>query len=562
MGTRPSSASRDSYGGKPDAPVGSPNRNAPRWHAGAVLHPLRSLAVAACSAALVLSGCSEPAELAAATEPPAPPAGLGRFYDQQLSWGPCVDYASSPDDRAALDDEELECARLEVPLDYSKPAGRTAQVAVLRHRATGDRIGSLLVNPGGPGASGLSLGAAMSGRLARSPLSQRFDIVGFDPRGVGASTPTIDCLNDAEWEVERTDLDVDPSPEGVAQTEAENRQYAQRCTERSGGADVLANVGTRDVVRDLDILRQVLGDEKLTYLGYSYGTRIGSAYAEAFPQNVRALVLDGALDPEQTTVQRTVDQSAGFQQAFDAFAADCAQDPNCPLGQDPARATANYQALIRPLIDRPVPADGGTRTISFPDAVTGTIQALYQSGFWPLLTRGLSALASGDGTILLKLADMYNDRDPDGRYGNGIEAFIAISCVDEERIADRAEQAELIRRSNEVAPFRDDGRGVVPALDPCAFWPAPPTSEPHVPRVQGLPPTLTVSVTGDPATPYQAGVDLAKALSGGLLSVEGAQHTATLQGNRCVDDIVSTYLVDLRLPPDGARCSLTRPPGG
>ena len=528
---------------------------------GAVLDPLRSLTVAACSAALALSGCSQPAAPAAVPQQPAQASELTRFYDQQLSWGPCVDYAKTPADRASFDDEALQCARLEVPLDYAQPEGRTAQVAVLRHRATGDRIGSLLVNPGGPGASGMSLGATMSRRLANSPLSERFDVVGFDPRGVGASTPTIDCLNDAEWEVERADLDIDPSPEGVAQTEAENQQYAQRCTERSGGADVLANAGTRDVVRDVDILRQVLGDQKLTYLGYSYGTRIGSAYAEAYPQNVRALVLDGALDPEQTTVQRTVDQSAGFQQAFDAFAADCAKEPNCPLGQDPARATANFQAITRPLMDRPAPADGGARTLSYPDAVTGTIQALYLSDFWPLLTRGLSTLASGDGTILMRLADMYNDRDQDGHYGNGIEAFVAISCVDEERITDRAEQAELIRRSNEVAPFRDDGHGVVPALDPCAFWPAPPTSEPHVPQVQGLPPTLTVSVTGDPATPYQAGVDLAKALSGSLLSVEGAQHTAALQGNTCVDDIVSAYLIDLRLPPEGARCSLAPTPG-
>ncbi len=529
---------------------------------GAVLDPLRPVAVAACSAALVLSACGQPAAPAAALQPPAPATELARFYDQQLSWGPCVDYATSASDRASYDDPELQCARLEVPLDYTQPEGRTAQIGVLRHRATGDRIGSLLVNPGGPGASGMGLGASMSRGLARSPLSERFDIVGFDPRGVGASTPIIDCLNDAEWEVERADLDVDPSPEGVAQTEAENRQYAQRCTERSGGADVLANAGTRDVVRDVDILRQVLGDEKLTYLGYSYGTRIGSAYAEAFPQNVRALVLDGALDPEQTTVQRTVDQNAGFQQAFDAFAADCAKEPHCPLGQDPARANANFQALTRPLVDRPAPAAGGTRTLSYPDAVTGTIQALYVSAFWPRLALGLSALASGDGTILLGLADMYNDRDQDGRYGNGIEAFIAISCVDEERITDRAKQAELIRRANEAAPFRDDGRGVVAALDPCAFWPAPPTSEPHVPQVEGLPPTLTVSVTGDPATPYQAGVDLAKALSGRLLSVEGAQHTVALQGNSCVDDIVSTYLVDLRLPPDGARCSLTPAAGG
>src|SRR5690606_9732967 len=323
------------------------------------------------------SACGQPAaprEAAPAAPAAEPPADLARFYEQELSWGGCAEFATSASDRITFDDESLQCARLEVPLDYSQPDGRTAQIAVLRHRATGDRIGSLLVNPGGPGASGVRLGASMAGRLERTTIGERFDIVGFDPRGVGASTPTIDCLTDAEWEIERADHDVDPSHAGIEETEAENRLYAQRCTERSGGADVLANVGTRDVVRDLDILREVLGDEKLTYLGYSYGTRIGSAYAEAFPQNVRALVLDGALDPEQTTVERTVDQSAGFQQAFDAFAADCAKEPTCPLGTDPARATEVFQALTRPLIDRPAPAEGGSRTLSYPDAVTGTIQ--------------------------------------------------------------------------------------------------------------------------------------------------------------------------------------------
>jgi pimeloyl-ACP methyl ester carboxylesterase len=521
----------------------------------AVLDRTRFIAVVTCSVALVLAGCSQSTAGTAAAEPSRHDVQLTRFYEQQLTWGPCADYATSAEDRSSFANPAFECARLEVPLDYAAPEGRTAQLGVLRQRAGGDRIGSLLMNPGGPGASGMSLAASISGRLAQSPVAQRFDLVGFDPRGVGASTPTIDCLDDADWEVERADLDIDPSPEGVAQTEAENQRYAQRCTERSGGPDVLANVGTRDVVRDLDILRQALGDEKLTYLGYSYGTRIGSAYAEAFPQNVRALVLDGALDPTQTTVERTVDQNAGFQQAFDAFAADCAAQPNCPLGPDPAQATANFQALTRPLIDRPVAAAGGRR-LSYPDAVTGTIQALYLSDLWPLLSRGLSGLASGDGSVLLRLADLYNDRGQDGHYGNGLEAFTVISCVDEERITDRAEQAELIRRANEAAPFRDDGRGVVAALDPCAFWPSPPTSEPHVPQVQGLPPTLTVSVTGDPATPYQAGVDLAKAMNGSLLSVEGTQHTAALQGNVCVDDVVTAYLVDLRLPPEGARCSL------
>jgi hypothetical protein len=165
-------------------------------------------------------------------------------------------------------------------------------------------------------------------------------------------------------------------------------------------------------------------------------------------------------------------------------------------------------------------------------------------------------LANGDGTLIMRLADLYYDRGPNGHYGNTLEAFGVISCVDEERITDHTAVADLIRRATEAAPFRDDGRGVVAALDPCAFWPVPPTSEPHVPDVEGLPPTLVISVTGDPATPYQAGVDLAKALGGTLLSVEGNQHTVALDGNPCVDDTVIDYLVDLKLPQGDANCTL------
>ncbi|GAA1265607.1 alpha/beta hydrolase [Pseudonocardia aurantiaca] len=517
---------------------------------------LSVLAAALCSAALVLSACSQAAPPAPAPPTPTPtPAELNRFYDQVPQWGACADYATSAQAQQAYANQAFDCFSLTVPLDYSAPAGPTAKVGVLRQRATGpDRIGSLLFNPGGPGASGMETVASLAPGLAEAPLGQRFDLVGFDPRGVGSSTPTLDCLNDPEWEVERADLDVDPSPAGVQQTEAENQHYAQLCTERSGGPQVLANAGTRDVVRDLDILRAVLGDQKLSYLGFSYGTRIGSSYAEAFPGNVRALVLDGALDPKQSTIDRVVAQNAGFQHAFDAYAADCARQPNCPLGTDPAQATARFQALTRPLIDAPARAEGGARTLAYPDAITGVIQGLYLSEFWPVISAGLSTLASGDGTTLLQLADIYYNREPNGHYGNGIEAFNAISCVDEERITDRAQQAELIRRANEAAPFRDDGRGVVAALDPCAFWPSPPTSQPHVPQVQGLPPTLVISTTGDPATPYQAGVDLAQSLGGSLLTFEGNQHTVALRGVTCVDDAVTRYLVDLSVPPPGIVC--------
>jgi pimeloyl-ACP methyl ester carboxylesterase len=514
----------------------------------------------------MVAACSAPVSMADSTPSPAPtaapasvdavPPGLERYYAQTLSWGPCTSFVTGPDDRTPFGNKRYDCARLQVPLDYAAPEGRTAQLGVLRLKAAGQKIGSLVVNPGGPGVSGMSAVPTLfgDGPGAKTPLVQRFDVVGLDPRGVGASTPAVDCLTNAERETERSDLDVDASPAGVAATEQENREYAQRCTDRVG-VDVLANIGTRDAARDLDVLRAALGDEKLTYLGFSYGTRLGSTYAEDFPQNVRALVLDGALDPNQSTVDRSVDQAAGFQKAFDAFAAECAkQERNCPLGVDPVGATAVFQALTRPLVDHPLKV--GSRTLTYADAITGVTQALYVSSAWPALAQGISGLAKGDGTILLLLADLYDDRRADGSYGNALEAFEAINCVDEQRTTDPAAIADGAARELAAAPYRDAGRGVVAARDKCVFWPVPPTSTPHVPHVTGLPPTVVVSTTGDPATPYQAGVDLAAALGGTLLRVEGEQHGAVLSGSSCVDDAVSAYLVDLTVPATGTACRL------
>jgi pimeloyl-ACP methyl ester carboxylesterase len=510
-----------------------------------------ALAVAAAAGAAVLSSCAFPAVLLAApTAAPAPaPDGLRQYYTQVLAWGPCLPFADDDAERELLGRPGVECARLTVPLDYAKPEGRSAQIAVLRAPGGEQRIGSLVLNPGGPGGSGVEMAAGLAPTLSGGA----FDIVGFDPRGVGASTPAIDCLTDAEWDAQRAESVRDLLAAGTAATEERARQQADHCVQRSGGVDVLANAGTRDVARDLDVLRATLGDEKLTYLGFSYGTRIGAAYAEMFPQNVRAMVLDGAVDPAQTTAESAIAQMAGFQGAFDTYAAHCTQQADCPLGTDPSRTTAEFQALTRPLLDRPAPVADG-RTLSYPDAVTAVIASLYNPAGWPELTAGLAALRIGDGTSLMQTADGYYGRRADGGYANDQEALGIVNCLDGDRTTDRAQSAELMRRATEAAPFADPGLPIEGALDTCALLPVEPTSAPHLPQVEGLPMTVVVSTTGDPATPYQAGVNLASALGARLVTVEGTRHTAVLR-NDCVDTAVVDYLMNLTPPAEGLRCT-------
>jgi pimeloyl-ACP methyl ester carboxylesterase len=493
---------------------------------------------------------------AGSTAAPPAAADLKNFYGQKLTWGPCGSFAPTQDDQQTFADPKFDCTYLQVPIDYNQPSGKTAQIAVLRQKASqpARKIGSLVINPGGPGASGTEAAAGVAKGVEGGQLGQRFDVVGFDPRGVGASKPAIQCFTPPERDADRLKVLVDNSPAGVARIENDNKDYDAKCAQRSG-TDLLANSGTRDVVRDMDILRAALGDQKLTYLGYSYGTRLGYSYAEAYPQNVRALVLDGALDPDQNLIDRSVAQAAGFQQAFNSFAAWCARQPACPLGNDPSKATDNFKKLVLPTIDHPVSlADG--RKMSYNDAMTGSIQALYTPQLWDPLRRGLVELSEGQGRILMLLADIYEGRQQDGTYQFTLDAFTAIGCVDDKPVTDPNVVLEADKRSRAAAPFRDDGHGPNPARDPCAFWPVPNTSEPHMPHVVGLPQIMVISVTGDPATPYQAGVNLAKALNGRLLTVQGNQHTVALQGTQCVDNIVTKYFTDLALPPDGAHCAI------
>ncbi len=485
---------------------------------------------------------SAQSDAAAGFEPGAGvvPEGLASYYTQELDWGSCDSFAT---DGTVLN-SAVSCSYVTVPLDYDDPGGDTARIAISRAGASGDKIGSILFNPGGPGVSGLYMATQAEGSL----VAERFDRIGFDPRGVGASTPAVRCLTAPEADAERAEPDVDVSPQGIAEQEADYGEYAAKCVDRNG-ADVLEHVGTREVVRDMDVIRSVLGDEKLTYVGYSYGTRIGSAYGEAFPDNVRAMVLDGALDPEQNPIDEAVAQGAAFQTAFDAFVDDCMASDSCPLGDDPTTADERFRELVDPLIDTAA-STTDPRGLSYDDAVTGVQQALYSQSLWRLLRVGLSELTAGRGDTLLRLADTYSGRLEDGSYTNLDDAFNAIRCVDDPPTTDRAEAGEADRRYREAAPFLDDGRGTgVAPLDLCAFWPVPNTGNPHSITVAGLPTLVVVSTTGDPATPYQAGVELARALDAVLVTYEGTQHTIAFSGVGCVDGPLVEYLVDL-VPPD------------
>ncbi|BBX43095.1 alpha/beta hydrolase [Mycobacterium simiae] len=482
------------------------------------------------------------------------PLMAGPKLGQPVEWTPCRVASGS----VKLPGGAL-CGRLAVPVDYNQPGGDVATLAMIRFPATGDKLGSLVINPGGPGESGIDAALSVLQSLPKR-VRERFDLVGFDPRGVGSSRPAIWCNSDADNDRLRTEPNVDYSPAGVSHIEDETKQFVGRCVDKMG-KNFLANVGTVSVAKDLDAIRAALGDDKLTYLGYSYGTRIGAAYAEAFPQKVRAMILDGAVDPNADPIEADLRQAKGFQDAFNDYAADCAKQPSCPLGSDPSKAVDVYHSLIDPMVDpnnllvgRPVPTKD-PRGLSYSDAVVGTIMALYSPTLWHHLTDGLTELTEHRGDTLLALADMYMRRDSKGHYSDATDARVAINCVDQPPITDRAKVIDEDRRSREIAPFMSYGKftGDAP-LGTCAFWPVPPTSKPHTVSAPGLVPTVVVSTTHDPATPYKAGVDLANQLRGSLLTFDGTQHTVVFQGDSCIDDYVTAYLIGGTTPPNGAKC--------
>jgi len=519
-------------------------------------HPARHrtpLLVAVAAAIALLTACAP----ASPTSPPDSALGdLTAFLGQEPDWGACAETASNAKEAALYANPALECATVEVPLDYAEPDGERAAIAVLRKPATGQREGSLVINPGGPGISGNGWVALYAPAFETNPLNERFDIVGFDPRGVGASTPRIDCYTDAEYDAGegfRGGAVYDIT--SVKQAEA----VAERCTEGTGGVEALASVGTANVVHDLDIVRDALGDEKLTYLGYSYGTELGAMYATTYPDRVRAVVLDGVVAPDLSATEFRLTQFAGFQATFDELAAFCAatSGPECPLGVDPAAATDRLHEIVRPLRDAPLTiADG--RELSDVDALFAVTSGLYAEAQWPQVVAALAEARAGRGDALMALRDQFQERGPDGVYASDPDANVAIRCLDwPTRSSD--EQTELAERVVESAPILDRDDAGTTFHHECESWPAAPTRDEPWLDADGVdvPPTLTVSVTGDPATPHAGGVAMAEALDGALLTVDGSQHGAYLLGRSdCVNDAVEAYLLDLRMPTEGARCSL------
>jgi len=457
--------------------------------------------------------------------------------------------ATAPRPDGSLDWEacgDVDCATLAVPRDHADPGGPTLDLALARREAGGDRLGVLLLNPGGPGAGGVPLVADATAYLSEA-LLDRFDIVSWDPRGVGESTP-IDCVDDLDsfFAADRSPDDAEEVDENIDAA----RRLAAGCAERSG--ELLPHLSSRATVQDMDAIRAALGEEQLNYLGYSYGTYLGALYADRYPDRVRAVVLDGAVDPSLGFEDLTRDQSLGFDRALNAFLDACERDGCGFGGSDPHRA---YGQLLTQIDAEALPADvgGEVRTLGPGEADLGVATALYSgTAGWDLLGAALTDAARGDGSQLLRLSDAYTGRRPGGQYSNENEAFYGIGCLDAPAPA-VDELAAIASRVGEVAPAF--GASTTWLSAPCSVWPVPPDGAPAPVRAADAPPIVVLGTTNDPATPLEWAQSLAQQMESATLVVyQGEGHTAYGRGDACIDHAVDQYLVELRVPDEGTVC--------
>ncbi len=495
--------------------------------------PRRRLLALLVGASLLTTACaqeaernplsSEPTATTTTGSPSTPGDSKAEFTPDPIRW-----------ERCSLG----ECAEVQVPLDYARPDGPMIKLAVARAPATGQRIGALFVNPGGPGATALDFASGLARVLPRR-VTDRFDIVGVDPRGAGSSNP-LSCGIDIA-ELYSVDPTIETAEDRAALLEV-SKDYIDDCTIKYG--DVLPFVGTREVARDLDSVRAAMGDEQLSYLGFSYGTAIGQVYADLFPDRVRSMILDGVVELGPTGLQLAAEQAAGFETALARFIAFCDGAEGCEISGNAQGAVERVLALA----EEPggIAADRADRPAGPGEAILGISLALYSRALWPQLDAALAAALGGDASQLVELADQYID-------SSGFEVYFAVNCIDYAWPV--GDPDAVFRAAKEAAVASPHfGEALVNDYVRCADWPVPPT--PLQPTTaKGTPPILVISTTGDPATPYEAGVKVARLLERGVLVTnDGDGHTVVADGKPCINDIVEAYLIRGETPRDGTTC--------
>ncbi|MFJ7236837.1 alpha/beta hydrolase [Streptomyces olivaceus] len=497
------------------------------------------------AAALLTAGCSGGSsgddrgdgDRSSAGPSAAAPSGVPEaLASQALDWGHCKGTADSP-----APGDDWQCATLKAPLDWSDPDGETIGLALIRAKATGDdRIGSLLFNFGGPGGSGVSMMPSYADTV--SSLHKRYDLVSWDPRGVAASEG-VRCRSD---EAMADAESVDSTPDTPAEEQAylkDAADFGKGCQKAAG--KLMAHVSTTDTARDMDLMRHVLGDERMHYFGISYGTELGGVYAHLFPEHVGRVILDAVVDPTADTMGHAENQARGFQRALDDYL------------ESTGQGSRKIADLLERLDAEPLPTSSPDRGLTQTLALTGIVLPLYSESGWPSLTSALEAAEQGDGSELLALADGYNERDDSGRYGTTTHSQRLISCLDDKQRPTLEETKKLLPKFEEVSPVFGAFLGWDTA-GWCHDWPVAGQHETPEVSAPGADPILVVGNTGDPATPYEGARRMADELGedvGVVLTWKGEGHGAYGSGSDCVDSAVDTYLLKGTVPEDGKVCS-------
>jgi pimeloyl-ACP methyl ester carboxylesterase len=471
--------------------------------------------------AVVLGACTSTTSSPPPTDTPS--------GDQSINWTPCSDDAN----------DTLLCATLEVPFDYENPDTGEFTLSLVKHPATqsSKRIGSMLVNPGGPGFGGTAIAENASAYLS-SRLLEVFDVVGWDPRGTGDTTPAVDCIDEYD---EYFAIDPTPANEQEKQRLIDaSMRFADECEEKN--TEILPYISTNNSARDMDQIRQALGEEKITYFGFSYGSELGATWATMFPTTVRAAVLDGATDPTADYVQSGLNQAEGFEKEFSKFLEQCAQDTLCPFHNNGNTRQA-FLDLMDSVDANPIPVSSDRAPVNQSVLQTAVAMTMYSSSSWPQLEEALASAQQGDGEGILTLYDDYYQRGFDGTYGNELEAFLAISCLDDPGPQTVAEADSHTPTFQEVAPLLYPGfvGGYV-----CVFWPAQTDKRIEITGV-GAGPILVIGVTGDAATPLASTRKMAAALEDGRLIVVDANRHTGYGENACVTDTADNYLISTQI---------------